>query len=209
MELVCQNRFPDLFHLFCFFRTCKNLQQFRIHKELFTSAVGALIPSHGSISSSVILEVKLSFPHRKPFISGHSPVKLFKIFSRKFLAYLRNTLDSLLHPLGCLQHISCRAAAAVAISVADKDIIVYLLVLISVPSAHDRIRVEHTVVCGKEVVLALTHTQSRDQMCQDLTSVDSAPHHSVIRNLIDLIPCQFCSHKILDSTALHDLRKCP
>ena len=91
----------------------------------------------------------------------------------------------------------------------DQNIVVDIFILIAVPSAQDCIRMQHTIISCKEVILALTYTECRNQMRQNLGSVNPSPHKRVIWHLIELIPRKFCCHEIFDTALLHNLRKCP
>ena len=68
---------------------------------------------------------------------------------------------------------------------------------------------QHAIIGRKVIFDRLAHAKGRDQVCQHLCSIDSAPHHRIVRHFIELVPCQFGCHKIIDSAFFHDLRQCP
>ncbi len=44
-------------------------------------------------------------------------------------------------------------------------------------------------------------------MRQYFRSVDSSPHHGIVRNLVELVPRKLGGHKVVDSALFHNLRK--
>ena len=129
-----------------------------------------------------------------------------KIRSGESLTYLRYSFDAFFHTLRGFEHRSGRTAATISVAVADQDIIVDILILIAVPSTHNRIRVQHAIVCGKEACLRLADAECCNHVCKDLASIDSFPVHRIIRNFVELVPCQFRGHKIVNTAFFQDLR---
>ena len=154
------------------------------------------------------MELKIQFadPGWEAFAVFYLLMQLVEIRSRKCLAYFRHTFDAFFHTFGCLQHSSGRAAAAVSVAVADQDIVVDVLVLVAVPSAHDGIRVQHSVVCGKEARLRLSDAERCDHMSEYFTSVDAFPVHRIVRHFVELVPCQFGRHEVVNSAFFQNLR---
>ncbi len=68
---------------------------------------------------------------------------------------------------------------------------------------------QHPVVGGEEILDRLAHTQGRDQMRQHLRTVDAAPTHRIVRDLVELVPRQLGGHEIIDTAFFHDLRQRP
>ena len=152
------------------------------------------------------LKIQLSDPGWEAFAVFYFLMQFVEIRSRKCLAYFRHTFDAFFHTLGCLEHRSGRTAAAVSVAVADQDIVVDVLVLVAVPSAHDRVRVQHTVVCRKEAGLRLADAERCDHMGEDFASVDTLPVHRIVRHFVELVPCQLCRHEVVDSAFFQNLR---
>ena len=152
------------------------------------------------------LKIQLSDPGWEAFAVFYFLMQFVEIRSCKCLAYFRHTFDAFFHSFGCLKHRSGRAAAAVSVAVADQDIVVDVLVLVAVPSAHDGIRVQHSVVCGKEARLRLSDAERCDHMRENFASVDSFPVHGIVRHFVKLVPCQLCRHEVVDSAFFQNLR---
>ena len=210
VELVDQNLFPHSLQLFCRVRNLilrKHRQQFQIHQAKLGFPVRTFVSSHGSQRSSVVFKIEFPFPYRQPGAVSHTFLQLIKVGPGKFLADHRNPPDSFFHAQGSLQHLPGRPAASVPITVGNQNIIVDVLVLVAHPSAHNRVRVQSSVVSGKKIMDRLMYIESCNQVSQHLTSVNSSPHHRVVRNLIELIPRQLCGHKVIDPAFLHDLRQ--
>ena len=53
----------------------------------------------------------------------------------------------------------------------------------------------------------LSNTWCCDQMSQNTSSVNSLPHKGIVWELVNLVPCKLCCHKVLNAALLHDLRK--
>ncbi len=183
-------------------------QQLQIHQSKLGFAVCALVSCHRGQCSSVILEVQLSFPDRKPFTAADTLFQLIKESPRKRLTHFGDSLDAFFHTNRGLEHFPCRTAAAVAISVRYQNIIVDILVLVAHPAAHDRIGMQHSIVGCKEVLDWLVDAQRRDQVCQYLRAVDSSPHHCIVGNLVELVPSKLCRHKVVNAALFHNLWQC-
>ena len=152
------------------------------------------------------LKIQLANPGGKASAVLYFFMHFIKIRSGKSLTYLRYSFDAFFHTLRGFEHRSGRTAATISVAVADQDIIVDILILIAVPSTHNRIRVQHAIVCGKEACLRLADAECCNHMCKDLASVDTFPVHRIVRHFVELVPCQLCSHEVVDSAFFHNLR---
>ena len=138
----------------------------------------------------------------------HALLQFIKVGARELLTHSGDSLHALFHTDRRLKHLSGRAAAAVPVAVGHQNVVVDVLILITHPAAHDRIGVEHAVVGGKEILDGLADAQRGDQVGQHLGTVNAAPHHRVVRYLVELVPRQFRRHKIFDAALFHNLRQC-
>ena len=210
MELIEQDGFPHPVHLLGRIGQAilrQHAEQLQIHHVQLGLAVGALVARHGGVGAAMILKVQLALPHRQAFAALHARVQFVKVGARKGLAHARQARDALFHAVGIFQHRAGGAAAAVAIAIGNQNVIVDFLLLIALPAADQRVRVQHAVIGGKEVFHRLPHAQGGDQVRQDLRAVDATPAEGIIGHFVKLIPGQLGCHKILDAALLHDLRQ--
>ena len=136
----------------------------------------------------------------------HPGLQLLKIGASAGLANLGDTLDAVFHPPGSLQHLPSGATAAVAVAIADQNIVVDLLILVAFPTAHNGVGVENAIVGGKEILLGiLAHVQGGNEVGQHLGAIDAPPNKGVIGDFIDLIPGQLGGHKVIHAALLHNL----
>ena len=137
-------------------------QQLQIHHHKLRLAVRALIPRHGGVSSSMIFKIELAFPYRKSPVPAYSLIQLFEIRARELLTDHGDSLYALLHTDRGLQHVSGRTAAAVTVAVRDQNVSVDILILISLPAAHNCVRMQHSVIRCEEFRCRLSHSQCRN-----------------------------------------------
>ena len=105
------------------------------------------------------------------------------------------------------QHCAGRPAAAVAVAEGDQDVVVDFFILIALPGAHDRVRMQHPVVGCEILVFLLPDTDRGDEMRQDLAAVDAPPQERIVWEFIELIPRKLCRHEISDPALFHNLRQ--
>ena len=110
----------------------------------------------------MIFKIQLALPHRQAAVAVHPGAKLVKIGAGKGLAHTRYARNALFQPVGGFQHGPRGAAAAVAITVGNQDIVVDILVLITAPRANKRIGMQLAVVGGKVILLVLAGIQGGD-----------------------------------------------
>ena len=156
----------------------------------------------------MVFEIQLTLPGRQARVIPDPGLQLIKEGAGKGLPDSRQSGNALFHPPGGFEHISGLTAAAVTVSVRDKNIVVDFLLLITLPSADQRIRMKHAIVGGKEILNRLANAKSSNQMGQDFCSVNAPPQESIVGHLIELVPGQLGGHKILNPADLHDLRQC-
>ena len=157
----------------------------------------------------MILKIELAFPRFQTAVVLYALVQLIKEGTRGLLPHLRQAANALFHALGGLEHLTRRAAAAVAVAVGDQNIVVDLFILIALPRAHDGIGMQIAVVSRKEALLGiLTDAERRDEMREHLGAVDALPEEGVIRDAVDLVPRELGGHEIVHAGLFHDLRQC-
>ena len=210
MELVSQHQFPDVIELLCwiFFFSSQFSQyghQFHFHQTIFILTVFTFISTHRCVSTSVVFEIKFSNPCWQTFCIFQVVVQFVKVYSGYFLTNFWHSFQTFFHTFGGFEHFSCWAAATVTKSVGNQDVVVKFFVLVSVPSTHDSVWMQHTVVCCEETCFWLTNTKCCNQVCKYFTSVNTFPPECIGWNFIELVPCQFCCHEIFDSRFLHNL----
>ena len=209
VELVQQHHLPQFFQLLSgightLFR-CQHAQQLQVAEEELALPVAPLVPSHAGIGATVIFKVEFSGPHRQVAVVLHPLFQLFKVLAGTALAHRGDALDALFHPASGFQHLPGGAAAAIAIAIRNQDVIVHLFILIALPAAHNGVRVQHPVIGGDKPLGALAHAQGGDKVGQHLGTVDTLPHHSVVRHHVELVPGELGGHKVVNAALFHNL----
>ena len=184
----------------------QHAQQLQVHQQLLGAAVALLVPTHGGVGAAVVLKVELALPGFQTAVVLHARIQLVEIGPGRGLADHGDARDTLFHALGGLQHLPGGTAAAVAVAVADQDVVVDLLILVALPAAHDGTGVEHAVVGGEEALLRiLVDAGGGNQVGQNLGAVDAPPDEGVVGDAVDLIPGQLGGHEVVDAGLAHDL----
>ncbi len=213
VELVRQNVLPSL----CQFllpgkaniprKDCRHRRQpLRPAVQKLHFPVHALIVSLAGVSPSVVLQVQLAVPGvdilLRVFHRVVKPAEVFAGCGHFQIGKPRNFFNS--SPV--LQHIPVHAAAPVAVSKGNQQILIHLLFAVGVPDALHRSGRNHAVIGIKPGVPLPPGLRCGDKVGQNLASL---PFESIVRHTVILVPAYLCGHKGADSGFLQNLRKRP
>ncbi|GFI48825.1 hypothetical protein IMSAGC020_00020 [Lachnospiraceae bacterium] len=216
VELVCQYMLPSACQLFLL-RTGKIPRQEGIHHgqpfrpavEKLHLPVHALIVRLACVGAPVIFQIQLPVPGMHVLVRMlHRIVESAEIFSRRRHLHVRKSRN-LVKPSSALQHIPVHAAAPVAVTKGDQQILIHLLVTVCVPHSLYRPREQIAVVSIEPGIPFSPRLRRRDEVRQDLAAVDPLPLERIVRHTVILIPADLGGHEGVDPRLFQDLRKRP
>ena len=155
----------------------------------------------------MILEVELADPAGQLLILAALGVKSVKVVAGGLPADLGDAGQALGEAPGVLRHRAGGAAAAVAVSAGEEDVVCELLLLVALPGADDRGGVQVAVVGGVVAVAGLVGILGGDEVGEDLRPVDALPPEGVHRQLVELVPGDLGGHEVVDAALAQDLRQ--